>query len=107
MKDQIVETVCKSRGVYGSETWAVGRVEAKKLDAAGRKIWRARLGICWKDKVTNERLAEMIGDRPIFSHDTVIRRKLSYIHIFKNGVLLFEVPLTHNITLYVEKELQF
>ena len=97
VKDQIVETFCKSRGVYGSETWAVGRVEAKKLDAAGRKIWRARLGICWKDKVTNERLAEMIGDRPIFSHDRVIRRKLSYIgHVMR----LPETSLVRRAALY-------
>lgn len=40
--------------MHGSETWAIGRPEEKKLMAFESRYWRRMLKISWVERKTNE-----------------------------------------------------
>ena len=58
--------------LYGSETWTLREVLAKKLDAFGTKAQRFILGISWRAKVTNKRVISLTKLEPI---STLVRRR--------------------------------
>ena len=49
--------------MYGCETWTIGEAERKILEAFEMWCYRRMMNIKWMDKITNEEVLEIIGER--------------------------------------------
>ena len=77
--------------LYGSETWTINKEIEKRITAFENKCYRRILNIKFQDKVSNERLHQML-DEAIGSRDQLMdiikRRKLKwYGHVTRGNGL--------------------
>ena len=61
-KSQIMNTLVFPIALYGSETWAPGAVDRKKISACEMWCWRKMLRISWKEHKTNEFVKHLVGE---------------------------------------------
>ncbi len=47
---------------YGSETWALGAADRRKINAFEMWCWRRMLGISWNEHKSNEFVNNQIGN---------------------------------------------
>ena len=91
LKVALIRSLVLSKVLYGSNTWILKKADIKKLNAFGREIWRHLLRITWEDKVSNEQLQDMIGDKWLFSANDVLTRKASWCgHVIRQEGIIME-----------------
>ena len=74
----IFDAACVSILLYGCETWVMPQSISEKLDIFARKAYRIMLKINQqKDKITNEELYRMTGQRPI--NQIIRERQLQFV----------------------------
>ena len=52
-----------SIAMYGCETWTIGEVERKRLEAFEMSCYKRMMNIKWMDRITNEEVLGRIGER--------------------------------------------
>ena len=88
LKKRIVKTLIWTVLLYGSETWALGIKDIKKLEACEMWFWRKIEGISWKDHVQNEEVLRRVEERRTMI-ETIVRRKKNWIgHVLRGQGLL-------------------
>ena len=77
--------------VYGCETWTLRRAKIDKLEALEIWIWR-RLGrVCWQERIKNEEVLSMVGQKRCLVK-TIRERKKNWIgHVLTGYRLLRDV----------------
>ena len=64
--------------VYGAETWTLRQEDRRRLDALGMWLWRRMEKISWTEKITNEAVLKIVGERQVMV-DVIIQRKKNWI----------------------------
>ena len=90
-KLKLMKSLVHSIFLYGSETWTINKEIEKRITAFENKCYRRILNIKFQDKVSNERLHQML-DEAIGSRDQLMdiikRRKLKwYGHVTRGNGL--------------------
>ena len=62
--------------LYGSETWTIKAIDARRITAAGIKYMRRTAGYTWADYKTNAQIAKELKVTPILEKITGIQEKL-------------------------------
>ena len=88
LKRKIVKTVIWTTVLYGAECWTLKKEEVRKLEAFEMWVWRRMEKIRWKDKITNKKVLELVGESRSLV-ETVIKRKKKWIgHVVRGcGVM--------------------
>jgi hypothetical protein len=89
LRKKLVKCYVLSIALYGSETWTLRQLERKYLESFEIWYWRRMEKITWSEKVTNEQVLELIGEkRTILNY--ILRRKANWIgHILRRNWLLY------------------
>jgi len=75
---RIFDAACVSILLYGCETWVISQSISEKLDIFARKAYRIMLKINQQeDKISNEELYRMTGQRPI--NQIIRERQLQFV----------------------------
>jgi exonuclease III len=74
--------------LYGAETWTLREHEKKKLEAFEMWMWRRMLKISWKDKVSNVKVLERIGEVRTLLERIRIRKRNWIGHVLRGDNLL-------------------
>jgi len=61
--------------LYATETWILKAEVSRRILAFDMRLYRRLLKVCWKDKVSNDRIRKIIN-RQIALVDVIKRRKL-------------------------------
>jgi len=91
LKKKLVRCYVWSIALYGSETWALRKLERKYLESFEMWCWRRMEKIKWSEKITNEQVLDRIGEKrtPI---NNILLRKANWIgHILRRNSLLHYV----------------
>ena len=87
-KAQLAQALIISRVLYGANTLLMKATDIRRWDCFGQTIWRHLLNIKWHDRVTNDSLMKMIGDRWCLSRSNVMERKAVWLgHVIRHGGL--------------------
>ena len=91
VKKKIIKTIVWSVALYGAETWTLRQEDRKRLDALEMWLWRRIEQINLAEKITNEAVLKMVGERQEMV-DVIIQRKKNWIgHVVRGEGLLREV----------------
>lgn len=63
---ELVKCLVWSIALYGSETWTIRRAEEMLIDSVERWLWRRMERICWRDRVTNEKVLDRVDEQRSF-----------------------------------------
>jgi exonuclease III len=77
--------------LYGAETWTLREYERKKLEAFEMWMWRRMLKISWKDKVSNVKVLERIGETRTLMDRIRIRKRNWIGHVLRGDSLLKDI----------------
>ncbi|XP_049833909.1 uncharacterized protein LOC126278101 [Schistocerca gregaria] len=73
-----------STALYDSETWTVGKLEQKRIEAFEMWCYRRMLKIRWTDKVRNEEVLRRIGEERNMWKTLIRRRDRMIGHLLRN-----------------------
>ena len=91
VKKKIIKTIVWSIALYGAEIWTLRQEDRRRLDALEMSLWRRMEKISWTEKMTNEAVLKIVGERQIMV-DLIIQRKKNLIrHVARGEGLLREV----------------
>jgi len=54
IKKKLIKSCIWSVAVYGSETWTLGKIEERVVNAFETRCWRRTLKLTWADRITND-----------------------------------------------------
>ena len=91
VKKKIVKTIIWSVALYGAETWTMRTEEKKRVEAFEMWVWRKMEGVVWRDKMSNEKVLEAVGEKRSILHVILDRQKRWIGHNLRRGGLLQEV----------------
>ena len=81
VRKRLVKTLVWSVTLYGSETWTLRKDESRRLDAFEMWIWRRMFEIKLTDKLTNEEVLDIAGERRSLLKTTKHRQQKWMGHI--------------------------
>jgi hypothetical protein len=91
LRKKLVKCYIWSIALYGTETWALQKVDQKYMESFEMWCWRRMKMISWTDRVRNEEVLHRVKEERNILH-TVKRRKANYIcHILCRNCLLKHV----------------
>ena len=77
--------------MYGAETWTLRQEDRRRLDAFEMWLWRRMEKISWTEKMTNEAVLKIVGEKQRMV-EVIIQRKKNWIgHVVRGDGLLREV----------------
>ena len=77
--------------LYGAETWTLRAVDKKHMESFETWCWRRMEKISWTDRVGNEVLHRVMGERSVIH--AIKRRKANWIgHILRRNCLVKKKP---------------
>jgi hypothetical protein len=83
--------------LYGSEAWTLTETLKEKINAFGRNIYRAALGLRRIEKTKNEKLYDLTDSTPLY--DAVKKRQIKYLDRLNNsGIGIMYKILNHEQT---------
>lgn len=72
--------------MYGVEAWTLNKLLINKLNAFEMWLYRHMLKITWTDKITNEKVLELMNNKKQEVVTTIKKRKTAYLgHIYRNS----------------------
>ena len=87
VKMLLIKSLVMAKLTYGASTWTMKKNDLVALDAFGRTIWRRLLGLTWSDRISNDHLQHLIGDRWLFSSDTILEQQAKWHgHCVRKGL---------------------
>jgi hypothetical protein len=91
LKKKIIKTVVWSVALYGCETWALRKVDFRRLEALEMWLWRRMEKISWTEKKKNEDVLKDIGEDRVLVK-TIVKRKKKWLgHMLRSGGLVKDV----------------
>ena len=91
VKKKIIKTIVWSVTLYGAETWTLRQEDRRRLDAFEMWLWRRMEKISWTEKMTNEAVLKIVGEKQRMV-EVIIQRKKNWIgHVVRGDGLLREV----------------
>lgn len=58
----LIKTLIWSIALYGSETWTIGKEEARRIEAFEAWCYRRMLRISWRERTTNDEVFRRVGE---------------------------------------------
>ena len=77
--------------LYGSESWTIGEVDRRKLEAFEMWCYRRMLKIRWVDKVTNEEVLRRTNETPYLWKFIKKRRDVWIGHIYRHPSMIHTI----------------
>ena len=77
LKAKLFRWSCVAILTYGSESWILTQKLANQINTFATTAYRKMLNINWSDRVSNERLYELTGQRPL--SEIIQQRQLRFI----------------------------
>jgi hypothetical protein len=103
LKKEIFQAACLSILLYGCESWIITTQLEKSLNSFAANCYRIMLNIKRLDKVSNEKLFQMVGVDPLVL--TVQRRQLRFVgHSLRKALRENEKHLISEYVLYKPNE---
>lgn len=62
LQTRLVKCYIRSVLPYGAETWALRKVDTRRLEAMGIWLWRKIESISWEDRITNKEVLRKVGE---------------------------------------------
>jgi len=91
LKKKIIKTVVWSVALYGCETWALRKMDVRRLEALEMWLWRRMEKVSWTEKKKNEEVLRDVGEERILMK-TITKRKKNWIgHILRSEGLVKDV----------------
>src|SRR5688572_15306304 len=91
LKTRLVKVLVWPVVLYGYKTWTLWRAEVDKLEALEMWIWRRLESVCWPDRIKNEEVLSMVGQKRCLVK-TIPERKKNWIgHVLRGDGLLKDV----------------
>ena len=87
-RKKFLKTFVWNVGLYGCETWTIGKVERRKLESFEQWCYRKILKIKWVDRVKNEKVLEVVGEERSLWKKIVKRRDELVGHVMRHEGLL-------------------
>ncbi|KAI5715577.1 hypothetical protein M8J77_018806 [Diaphorina citri] len=85
LRKQLIKTLVWSIALYGSETWVIGMAERKKIEAFEMWCWRKMNKIKWTERMSNERVLQMVGERRQIMNMLEERRHRWIGHLYRHN----------------------
>ncbi|KAI5724481.1 hypothetical protein M8J77_003182 [Diaphorina citri] len=91
LRKQLIKTLVWSIALYGSETWVIGENDKKKIEAFEMWCWRKMNKIKWTERMSNERVLQLVGEkRQIWK--TLEERRHKWIgHLYRHNEFLVSI----------------
>ena len=74
--------------LYGCETWMLRRAKINKLEALEMWIWRRLEKLYWQDRIKNEEVLSMVGQKRNLVK-TIQERKKNWMDALSSSFFLF------------------
>ena len=90
-EEENYQTIVWSVALYEAETWTLRQEDRRRLDALEMWLLRRMEKISCTEKITNEAVLKIVGERQVMV-DVIIQRKKNWIgHVVRGDGLLGEV----------------
>uniref|UniRef100_A0A8D9A7F9 Craniofacial development protein 2 n=2 Tax=Cacopsylla melanoneura TaxID=428564 RepID=A0A8D9A7F9_9HEMI len=91
LRKQLIKTLVWSVALYGSETWVIGERDRKRIEAFEMWCWRRMMKIKWTERMSNERVLELVQEeRQIWKMLTERRHKWMG-HVFRHNEFIVKI----------------
>jgi len=91
LKKRIIKTIIWSVALYAAETWTLRKADIRRVSALEMWCWRKMEKISWVERITNDEVLRLVGERRQIV-DTIVKRKKNWIgHSLRHECLLREV----------------
>src|SRR5277367_1616345 len=78
LKKRIVKTIIWSIALYAAETWTLRKADIKRVSALEMWCWRKMEKISLAERITNDEVLRLVGERRQMV-DTIVKRKKNWI----------------------------
>lgn len=85
MRKRLIKSCIWSIALYGSETWTIGKVEERAINAFEVWCWRRMLRVKWTDRVTNEEVFQRAEEERCLMNILKDRRHSWIGHIIRHN----------------------
>lgn len=91
LRKQLIKTLVWSIALYGSETWVIGGAEKKKIEAFEMWCWRKMCKIKWTERMSNERVLQLVGERRQMMSMLEDRRHKWIGHLYRHNEFMVSI----------------
>uniref|UniRef100_A0A8D8SEB1 Endonuclease-reverse transcriptase n=1 Tax=Cacopsylla melanoneura TaxID=428564 RepID=A0A8D8SEB1_9HEMI len=91
LRKRLVKSLVWSVALYGAETWTVSKNDKKRVEAFEMWCWRRMKKIKWTERVSNERVLEMVNEERQIWKEIQERRHRWIGHIYRHNTFVVDI----------------